>query len=81
MGRQIPNHRFSREKDREVSSFESALDSIRRRISNSGTRRRSRIELVTERSQVDRFSFEDIPRNTLICWLVENVFEYAKTRG
>jgi hypothetical protein len=41
-GRQIPNHRISKEKNREVSSFESTLDSIKRHISISGARRRSR---------------------------------------
>jgi len=36
----IPNHRFSIEKGREVSSFESGVDSIRRRLSNTITRSR-----------------------------------------
>jgi hypothetical protein len=34
----IPNHTFSIKKDRELSSLEVKINSIRRRFSNSGTR-------------------------------------------
>jgi hypothetical protein len=60
MGGQVPNYRFSKEKGREVSSLESTVDSIKRRISNSGERRRGRlrVETATNILPVSRFLFE-----------------------
>lgn len=70
MGHQIPNYRFSKEKGREVSSFESALDSIKRRISNSGARKRShpKSEPATKILQAGRFLLKvHMLGNPLIC--------------
>jgi hypothetical protein len=62
MSRQIPNHRFSKEKDREVSSFESALDSIKQHISNPVARGRSNLksETATNILQVRHLFFEGL---------------------